>query len=576
MEEINRLSAPRRAVIAPLLIIAAAAANAWFIAFNVAGRVLILYRPGQLWVVFIIAFAAVAGSCFLVLALLLRRLALSPGPHILWALFPVLGSIPIWIFSRYDLAGAVMPLVWPMALAAASTAGAVAWVIYATGPARPAPASVKWQVAAGLMLILALAGFALYRINWSLIVSGDLAIYDHAFWGALHGQGLLPSLLYRDSLFREHLDLMLLALLPAYALWPGPGSLTLALLLTLAASGLIAVRFLPEADRRYGLLVFFAFMLHPGVCGQYLNCFHGSPLALPFLAGAYFYYRAERARPFYLLLILAQLCSEYICFTLIMFPVLAFLDRRSIHWKAAPLVLGLGYGGLAYLMLAHPSLTVGRAAGQLLSPLELMHRVMQRTDYLERMFLPVLVVLPFLGRSWILSLPAILISLLLIEDAAGRVAVYMHTSAVANLFLIISAVEGINRLRRRFPSAPWPELLLPVMLIVSLSFDLDFAEGPRRSPDVVAQVQKITGREGVTASRRLCYHLSRRPVIRFYDARERTQWVVIDYQAGWERGAFRPFLDAVAADPDYVPVLDLKNDLRIYKLQKPAAPESGH
>jgi len=470
-----------------------------------------------------------------------------------WAFAPLLGSAPMWVYSRYGLVEHRQLLAEYLALAAIST-GFLAWI------ARRPPGRAAAALIAALSAT-ALAGLAVWRIRSTMLVSGDLAIQIHSLWSTWHRNGIFPNFLFRISIFAEHLLLILAPLLPFYRIFHGPVGLTLFLVLALAVTGaLAAAPFRARPALRF--LALAAFLLHPGIAGQFLFCYHSEVLALPFLVGAYLNYRREKARGFFFFCLAALTAVEYISFTVMAFSILAFLDRRSWFWKAAPLLLGLGWGAAAYLLLEHPKVTVDEARASLLSLSHLLSALGQRREFLEQLLVPTLLVLPFLGRAWVLALPSLALSLFVVTS--DRVGVYMHTAAPAAAFLALSAFEGADRIEGWLPRIRPAGLALALIAVVSASFDLAWMDGARIAPEIVQAVQERAVRGGVTCSRRLSYHFAERRVIRFYQQGERTPWVILDDGAGWEKSAYAAYYKAIAADPSYRLEPVPGNALRLY------------
>ena len=208
-------------------------------------------------------------------------------------------------------------------------------------------------------------------------------------------------------------------------------------------------------------------------------------------------------------------------------------------------------------------MTVDEARLSLLSLSHLVGAPGQHREYLEQLFLPALLVLPFLGRAWVMALPSLALSLFVVTT--DRVGVYMHTSAPAAAFLALSAFEGTARLEGLWPRLRPACLLLAIMAVVSASFDLVWLDGTRIPSEIIQAVQERTVGGGLTCSRRIAYHFAERRVIRFYQHGERTRWVVLDDGTGWEKAANADFYRSIEADPHYRREPLPGNILRLYR-----------
>jgi hypothetical protein len=144
----------------------------------------------------------------------------------------------------------------------------------------------------------------------------------------------------------------------------------------------------------------------------------------------------------------------------------------------------------------------------------------------------------------------------------------MHTSAMANLFLLVSAFEGVRRLREKYNRSLWPGAVAPLMLVACISYDTVWITGDTIPGSEVSRIEKIVGRDSVTCSRRISYHFSRRPEIRFYQHGEPTRWVILDQGAAWEKAAFREYYRMVESSPDYALADGADGGLKVYRLEQ--------
>ncbi len=178
----------------------------------------------------------------------------------------------------------------------------------------------------------------------------DLAIIHQTFWNSLHGR-LFEQTIHPHSYLGDHAELIILPLLPLYALWPDPRMLLLLQVVALALPAwpifLIAKRRSAHLADGFGPLLPLLFaalwLLNPIIQNIALYEFHLLPFAvLPLLLAALAYERG-RWRAFLVWLAVALLVREDVSLVVFCFGLYAWADGRDRRWAIPPLALGAAW-----------------------------------------------------------------------------------------------------------------------------------------------------------------------------------------------------------------------------------------
>ncbi len=318
-----------------------------------------------------------------------------------------------------------------------------------------------------LIVVVMLAGFSLGHLKYSRFNgdTNDLAVYSYAF--AHTGEGRFFPLYYvPGNLLGNHVTFVILAWWPVYVFWHSFYSLMFfqSLMLTVAAWPFyLLARDILKNDRA-ALALGAAFLLFPTIVSQHVNQVHDDQFALPFLMWAFLYFWRGKFWPFFGMMVVACLAKETVTITTAAFGLYALCLRRDRKWVIAPLVFSVGYFFLAVKLLT--SVFVG-AGGSLYtgtdylsayghSPGEVLHTVITRPgfvleqmfaapklEYLSKLFLPLLYVVPLLSVAVIVSLPNLLLNL--IGSNSAFLVIPWHYNILLAATLLVSMIFGIQR-----------------------------------------------------------------------------------------------------------------------------------
>ncbi|MFC1662552.1 DUF2079 domain-containing protein [Patescibacteria group bacterium] len=169
----------------------------------------------------------------------------------------------------------------------------------------------------------------------------DLAIYNQVMWNSSQGD-LFSFTLHPHSYLGDHLEFILLLLLPFYWLWQQPFTLillqTIFLIMAVWPLWLIARQKLSE---RWAFIIGLAWLFSPFL--HNINSFEFHALALTpfFIFWAIFFYLKSRWWPFLAFILLSLSIREDVSLVILAFSFLAFIDKRSWRWRLVPVILGV-------------------------------------------------------------------------------------------------------------------------------------------------------------------------------------------------------------------------------------------
>jgi len=208
---------------------------------------------------------------------------------------------------------------------------------------------LRWCNRYGLIVVIVLA--LVYAVAFSAIAhfkyenfnydDFDLAIFSNAMWNTVHGHFMFTEI-RAGCYFKDHVPVILLVLVPLYALFPSPLTLLYAQSVMLGAAAiplfLLARR---EANGFWGILFAVMYLLYPAV--GFINLFEFHPLAFvpALLLFALYFFRAKRYAPFLVFAGLTMMCREEVSLTVMMIGLYALIARRRWHWIVAPAAAGL-------------------------------------------------------------------------------------------------------------------------------------------------------------------------------------------------------------------------------------------
>jgi len=180
----------------------------------------------------------------------------------------------------------------------------------------------------------------------------DLGIFEQSLWNTVNGRGFLYNTLAGNTELADHCFLILLLVVPFYALFQDAKTLLVMQSLTLAFSAIpiyyIARR---ELNSRFGLLFGLAYLLYPPL--HLLNYFDFHPMifAVPLLCMAFYHYEKRNLKMFLLFSLLALSVKETVSLTITgLGTYIACQALRSKDAKWAKVGVVVSDIGMAYLL----------------------------------------------------------------------------------------------------------------------------------------------------------------------------------------------------------------------------------
>jgi uncharacterized membrane protein len=426
----------------------------------------------------------------------------------------------------------------------------------------------------------------------------DLGNAVQAVWSTAHGDFLSVTALSGAQISRlgAHFEPILAAFVPLWWLWPD-ASLLLVVQAAAIAMGAVPVYLLgrKHLGSEWAAAGFaLAYLLHPATQWLALDDFHAVALATPLLLWAFWFLDEDRLVPFAAVAVAACLTKEQIGLVVALMGL--WYALRPGRRRAGAVIAA---GGLAVTVVAlavvipHYSIsggsrfegrydTVGGSPSGILEtavtdPGTILAAVTNGRDltYLAELLLPLLA-LPLLAPlAALTAAPELALSLL--SDTRTQTSIHFHYTAGALPGLMVAAVLGAARLRRRFAWAQRPEgrAIVTATLVAGILLGplpawrhVPFGSELGTREHVVGEHARIAARAvrlvpagaAVSATNGLGAHLSERRRVFSFPVLGEARWVAVDLerpsyrdQLGHET-QMRRALGALRADRRYTTV----------------------
>jgi uncharacterized membrane protein len=394
----------------------------------------------------------------------------------------------------------------------------------------------------------------------------DLGNAVQAVWSTAHGDVLSVTALSGTQISRlgAHFEPLLVVLAPLWWLWPD------ASLLLVCQDAAIATGAVPlylfgrkHLDSDWAAAGFaLAYLLYPATQWLALDDFHVVALATPLLLWGFWFLDEDRVLPFAAVAAAACLTKEQIGLVVAVMG-LWYMLRPGRRWAGGAIaVAGLAVTVVAFaIVIPHYSISgssrfegrysaIGGSPSGILEtavtdPVRILDAVTQGRDlgYLATLLLPLLALPLVAPLAALTAAPVIALSLL--SDTRTQTSIHFHYTAGAIPGLMVAAVLGAARLRRRYAWARRPEgraivvstlvagfVLgpLPVWSHVPLGADLgarehvvgELARVARRALQMIPPFAPVSATNGLGA------HLSERRRIFSFPVLGEAQWVAVD------------------------------------------------
>ncbi|MDP2586267.1 MAG: DUF2079 domain-containing protein [Candidatus Komeilibacteria bacterium] len=189
---------------------------------------------------------------------------------------------------------------------------------------------------------------------WQFGYNGlDLAIYNQVLFNSAHGRWF-EFTFHQQYYLGDHLELLLLGLLPIYYFFQHPITLLILQTAILALSAwplfLIAKT---RLTRGWPLLIALLWLLNPFVQNINLFEFHFLPFAIFSIFWAFYFYLRDKFPWFLLFIVISLLIREDVSLAVFMFSPLAIMDKKSLKWIIWPMALAATWFIIAVKIVAH-------------------------------------------------------------------------------------------------------------------------------------------------------------------------------------------------------------------------------
>jgi uncharacterized membrane protein len=381
----------------------------------------------------------------------------------------------------------------------------------------------RWMLAVIGVALLAGLGLACQKYGCFNGETNDLTVYSYAFTQTLQGR-FLPLYYQPGSLLGNHLNFIILLWLPVYFFWRSFYSLLFfqSAMLALSAWPLYRIAKRALGNERPALLLGCTFLVFPTIVSQHFNQLHDDQFALPFLLFAFDFFLRADFRKFVFFMVLACLAKETMPITTAVFGIYALFLRRSWKWVITPLLFGIAYFLLAVKLLT----SVFPGAGAVLytktryfeaygrSPTEVLSTFLTKPgsvleamfssgkqEYLFKLLLPVLFLLPFLSLSVIISLPNLFLNL--VGTNSALTVIPWHYNIILGATLLVATAFGIRRIADR--CGTWADGVRTGFSAATLALAVYgvgfwFQSSDYRAQPYVATLRRVVGRVPQTAS----------------------------------------------------------------------------
>ena len=293
----------------------------------------------------------------------------------------------------------------------------------------------------------------------------DLAIINQVFFNSALGNWFASSI-HPPSYLGDHFTPIVFLLLPFYIFKKTPETLLVIQTVGLALSAwpifLIAKNIL---NKNLAALLALAWLINPFVQNINLFEFHFLPLAIFFISFAFYFYQKEKFFGFLTFSIMALLVREDVLLVILMFIVLAWLDKKPFKFKVAPFALAVlyfililitknvlkidsGYKFFIYYAWLGPTPFVA-LQNLIFEPWRIVIHLIKfgNIEFILGLLMPLLF-LPLVSPKYlILGLP-VLIQLIMRTDGASATLLETHYPALILPAVFIAGIYSLERIQK--------------------------------------------------------------------------------------------------------------------------------
>lgn len=327
--------------------------------------------------------------------------------------------------------------------------------------------SLKILIIAIILYIVVFVGISYIKLDLHEYNALDLAIYNQVFWNSAQGD-LFGMTIHPHSYIGDHFEPLMLLLLPIYMLFQSPFTLLILQTIFIALTAWPLYRIAKNhLGKSIAVLIALFFLLNPFVQNANAFEFHILPFAMFFLAWAAVFYIKKKFLPFMIAGFISCYVREDVSLVILLFGILALVDRKSLKWILTPLALGSIWfvGALTLISRANPDgaykfFAYYPALNE--GGLNIIGFIANAGDALftglfsiGTLILLVALLVPFLALPLLaprMLIPAGLIALQLFLTGFTELVLKTHYSVLLLPFLFIATIFGIQKVKDHPPS----------------------------------------------------------------------------------------------------------------------------
>lgn len=407
--------------------------------------------------------------------------------------------------------------------------------------------------APGLLAVLGLAAAVFVAIpqvrHLSFQTGYDLALFSQAYWNTLQGDFLFSSLKGGMALWGEHLNPIVLGVLPFYWLWPSPETLLVLQSLALVAGAvpLYALARRELADDGPAIFIGLAYLAYLPLRQTNVFDFHPIALATPLILAAFYFLRREAVGKFLLCCVLIGATKETGPVAVGLLGT-AWFFLSSRRWLGAWVALASVFWFFLNLAIFMPAFNPSGVATQLDryaylgdDPGEILRTLLTRPWYVlsenlssREWFYPVRILapvafLPLLTPVGLLMMPYLVINIL---ESSGVQLWLVHYQAELTAFVFIATVFGTKKLLQARPGKSLAAVLTGSVLLffgTSDIYRLRQALPTAETRRIHLALDRLPAEGRVSAQAAITPHLSQRKWLYLFPKVSAAEWVIVDH-----------------------------------------------
>ena len=342
-----------------------------------------------------------------------------------------------------------------------------------------------WLLLAIFLYCLIFIFLSLWKLDNFLYDNLDLAIFSNSLFNLVTGQGLANQL-HPPTYWADHFSPFLYLLAPLYWLAKTPATLLILQTLFLSLSAwplyLIAKRSL---SNNLSLLIAVLWLVNPLVHNVNVYEFSLLPAAAFCLLWTFYFYQQNKFWPFVLMSLLSLSTREDVPLVIVVFALLAWLEKKTWRWRLWPLLVSVGWFLMAQLVISNLSplshdkfLIYYQWLGQADLWTAIQHLLtFGNLEFILGLLFPLLF-LPLLRPKYLLFILPPLTLFALTESGLGDLLLNTHYAAFFSWPIFLALIQVLahsqTKLKKLASLVPGTQPLAPLIILASLYSSLTY------------------------------------------------------------------------------------------------------